>query len=84
MARSGKLKSDADYHYNNVMSSSIIEALKTASNLTPSTLNKYVDSLCKDYKHISTWADRINRSVTHQIDATRTLISYAKSERSFN
>lgn len=83
MARSGKLKSDAEYHYNGVMSSSIIDALKTAVNLTPSTLNKYVDSLCKDYKQMVVWSDRVNRSCTHQIDATRTLISYAKSEMSF-
>ena len=80
MARSGKLKSDADYHYNGVMSSSIVEAIKTASNLTPSTLNKYVDSLCKDYKYLQGWADRTNRSCTHQIEATRSLLSYAKSE----
>lgn len=83
MARSGKLKSDAEYHYNTVLSSSIIDAIKTTSKLSPSTLNKYVDSLCKDYKQIASWADRINRSATHQIDATRTLISYAKSEMSF-
>ena len=82
MARSGKLKSDAEYHYNTVLSSSIIEALKTASKLSPSTLNKYIESLCKDYKQIVSWAERANRTATHQCENLRTLISYAKSEMS--
>ena len=80
MARTAKLKSDAEYHYNSVLSSSIIEALKTTSKLSPSTLNKYIESLCKDYKQILTWSERANRTATHQCENMRTLISYAKSE----
>lgn len=83
MSRSGKLKSDADYHYNKKTGSSIIDALKSTSKLTPSTLNKLVESQCKDEKHLLVWADRINRSCTHSIEGIRSLLSYAKSEMNF-
>lgn len=85
MARSGKLKADAEYHYNSLLNSSVIEAIKESAKLAmgTSTLNKYIESKCKDYQMLVTWAERVNRSATHQIDALRTILSYAKSERNY-
>lgn len=83
MARSGKLKADAEYHYNSLIESTIINALKKAyeKELGTSTLNKYVESVAKDYKFLVTWSDRVNRSCTHQIEAMRSIISTLRAER---
>jgi hypothetical protein len=85
MARSGKLKADAEHHYHKVLNGAVVNALKdvAALNMGTSTLNKYIESMCRDYKQLEVWADRVNRSATHQIDALRTLLSYAKSERNY-
>lgn len=52
MARSGKLKADAEWHYNHL-----------------------------SYKFILTWADRVNRSCTHQHEGMRSVMSTLRSER---
>lgn len=85
MARSGKLKADAEYHYNQKYYGAVMSALKemASEKLSASTFNKYLESLCRDEKLMITWADRVNRSATHQIDALRTVISYAKNERTY-
>ena len=86
MARSGKLKADAEYHYNSLVESTIISALKKAyeKELGASTLNKYVESVAKDYKFLVSWADRVNRSCVHQLDAMRSIISTLRAERFHN
>lgn len=84
MARSGKLKADAEWHYHAVYNGAVMSAIKQlAESMSTSTVNKYIESLCKDYKVLVTYADRINRSTVHQSDAIRTLISYAKQERQY-
>lgn len=83
MARSGKLKADAEYHYNNVVESTIMGALKQSmeEKLATSTLNKYVEAVAKDYKFLVTWSDRVNRSCTHQYEGMRTVISSLRAEQ---
>lgn len=83
MARSGKIKSDAEYHYNSLVESSIMEALKKGyeEKLSASTINKFVESAARSYKFLLTWADRTNRSCTHQLEAMRTIISSLRAER---
>ena len=85
MSRSGKLKSDAEYHYFQVYNSSIMKTLKEVAEtyMSASTINAYIKSACRDYNYILTWADRTNRSCVHQIDKLRTVISYQKSERQY-
>jgi len=85
MARTGKLKADAEWHYFQNYNSSIMACIKDVAKLSmgTSTLNKYLESCCKDYKVLITWSDRTNRSCVHQIDSLRTLISYSKSERNY-
>lgn len=82
IARSGKLLADAEYHYNQVVGSSIITALKDAMSekISTSTLNKYVEAQAKDYRHLVTFADRVNRSATHAADHLRTIISFTKQQ----
>lgn len=82
IARSGKLLADAEYRYNEIVNSSIINALKDAMSekMSTSTLNKYVESMAKDYKQLVTFADRVNRSATHAADHLRTIISFTKQQ----
>lgn len=83
MARSGKLLADAKYHKDQKQNSAIVEELKKILQLPTSTANKYIDALTKEENYMVNWADRINRSCTHQIDWCRTLISKAKEEMRF-
>lgn len=80
MARSGKLFADAEYHYNELLNSSIMSALKKAEadHMSTSTLNKFIESLCKDYRYLYTWSERVNRCATHCAEQMRTVISNHK------
>lgn len=82
MAETGKLLSDAKYNLRLLEESSIIKALAQAqkTKMSPSTLNKYIDSLTRDYAYLVDWCDRINRACTHSGDFQRTLISKLKEE----
>jgi hypothetical protein len=82
-SRSGKLFADAEYHYNTLLNSEIMASLKLAQSekMSISTLNKYIESMCKDYKYLYTWAERVNRCCTHHADQMRTVISNHKAER---
>lgn len=86
MARSGKLRADAEYHYNSLLESSIMTALKKAveENMSTSTVNKYIESLSRDSKYLFSWADRVNRSCTHQHEGLRSVMSTLRSERYAN
>ena len=83
MARSGKLKADAEWHYNQLLESSIMDALKKGyeEKLSASTINKFVEAAARNYKYILTWADRVNRSCTHQLEGLRSVISTLRAER---
>ncbi|HRH83616.1 MAG TPA: hypothetical protein PK210_05200 [Bacteroidia bacterium] len=80
MAESGKLKADAEYHYNSKLSSEIMRAFKDLiPEYTSATVqNAWVKSLAKDELQLLTLAERVNRSATHQIDCMRTQLSYIK------
>lgn len=80
MARTGKLLADAKIHRDRKLSSEVVENLKKVISLPASTANKFVDALCYDENHLVNWADRVNRSCTHQLDWVRTVISKAKAE----
>ena len=80
MALTGKMLADAKYHYNTLLNSEIIKALKDQDKMTASTLNNYIKGMCKDYQYLVDWIDRINATCTHQIDLIRSLISKHKEE----
>ena len=86
MARSGKMKADAEWHYNSLLNHSIMAALKSAyeDRLSISTINKLIESQAKDAKFLLTWCDRVNRTCTHQLDAMRSIISSLRAEMMVN
>ena len=86
MARSGKIKADAEWHYNSLVESSIMEALKKGyeEKLSASTINKFVEAAARNYKFLVTWSDRVNRTCTHQHEGMRSVMSTLRSERFSN
>lgn len=86
MARSGKIKADAEWHYNSLVESSIMDALKRGyeEKLSPSTINKFVEAAARNYKFLLSWADRCNRACTHQHEGMRSVMSTLRSERFSN
>lgn len=86
MARSGKIKADAEWHYNSLLESSIMECLKKGyeEKLSASTINKFVEAAARNYKFLFTWADRVNRSCTHMQEGLRSVMSTLRSERFAN
>ena len=83
MARSGVLKAHAEWHYSNMYNGAVMSAIKQLAevNMSTSTINKYIESLCKDFKVLVTMSDRTNRATVHASDSIRTIISFAKQER---
>ncbi len=82
MAVTGKMIADSKYHYNQLLGSTILQALKlqSANEMSASTLNNYIKSMCRDYQYLCDVCDRLNASTTHQLDLLRTLISKHKTE----
>ena len=85
ISRSGKLLADAKHHLNAKLKSEVFETLKDTAKqagATSKAVNKIIDSLCADDQYLVDWADRINRTATHQLDWARSLVSKAKAEMS--
>lgn len=83
IARSGKLLADAKYHLNEKMKDDVFKVLERTAKqagATAKAVNAIIDSLCKDEQYLVDWADRTNRTSTHQLEWCRTLISKAKAE----
>jgi len=83
MARSGKLKADAEWHYNKLVDSEIMKCLSDMlhEKLSTTTVNKLIEAKAKDYKYLLTWADRVNRTCTHQYEGLRSVLSSLKAEK---
>jgi tRNA C32,U32 (ribose-2'-O)-methylase TrmJ len=83
MARTGKLLADAKHHLNTALKSDLMEVLRDnakRANVSHKATNTLIDCLCKDQRYLVDWAERNNRSATHQLDWCRTVISKAKEE----
>jgi hypothetical protein len=83
IARSGKLLADAKYWLNEKKKSEIFDMLTKvgkAAGATSTVINELTKSLCKEEQYLVDWADRNNRTATHQLEWCRTLISKAKAE----
>lgn len=80
IARSGKLLADAKYHKEKKLRSDIVAELKQIVKLPPSVATKFVDTLVEKENYLMNWADRLNRTCTHQLEWCRTLVSKAKAE----
>jgi hypothetical protein len=82
IARSGKLLADAKYHKEKKLRSDVVSEIKQIVKLPPSVAVKFVDTLVEKENYLMTWADRLNRTCTHQLEWCRTLVSKAKAEMS--
>jgi hypothetical protein len=82
MALTSKMLADAKYGLRELEESSIIKAIEAsyAKKMATTTLNKYIDSLTRDYAYLVDWVERLNRSCTHSAEFQRTIISKLKEE----
>ena len=80
MARTGKLLADAKFHRDKKLRSEIVSQIKEMVKLPPSVATKFTDTLVERESYLMNWADRSNRSCTHQLEWCRTIISKAKAE----
>ncbi|MEG1402378.1 hypothetical protein [Bacteroides sp.] len=83
VARSGKLWADAKYWLNESMRSEVLDTLRNAAHDTKATakaINSLIDSLCREQRYLVDWAERCNRTATHQLSWCITVISKAKEE----
>ena len=55
-----------------------------ADKLSAGVQNAMLDAICIDEAFNAKWADRINRTIVHQIDANRSLLSYEKEGMRLN
>ena len=82
IATSGKLLADAKYLLDEKMEKAFIVYDDKISNMPPSVATKFISSLCKEENYLVNWSERLNRSLVHIGDNTRTQVSWAKEEMS--
>lgn len=82
VAQAGRCLADAKYYQDQVVNKTIHEAIKNAfdEKLSPSVINKYVNTAAKEHNYLVNMFDRINAAAVHQIDSLRSILSYKKSE----
>lgn len=81
IARTGKMLADAKYHLNKKRKDEtmqLITDILSDKKLSAKVQNALIDSLCKDEQYLVDWIERLNRAVTHQQEAMRSLLSYEK------
>lgn len=86
IARSGKLLADAKYHLNEKLKNEVFETLRETGKQAKASqfaVNTIIKSLCKEEQYLVDWCERLNRTATHQIEWSRTLISKAKTEMQY-
>ena len=83
IARSGKMLADAKYILNERKKDEtvdLITRLISKDKLSAKVQNALIDSICKDEQYLVDWIERINRTVTHQADILRSVLSYEKEQ----
>ena len=81
IARTGKMLADAKYWLNQKKKDETVELiinLISKDKLSAKVQNALIDSICKDEQYLVDWLERLNRAVTHQQEAMRSLLSYEK------
>ena len=84
IAKSGQCLAEAKYIQDQVINAGLMNAIGEGleTKLSPSLINQFVKSNAKEVNLLVNWFDRINAAATHQLDSTRTIISYKKAELS--
>jgi hypothetical protein len=80
LATTGKALADSKYYLRETTEASVMLAKAKYAELSPSTLNKFIESICRENAYLVDRLDRLNSGCTHQLDATRTVISTLKEE----
>lgn len=82
IAKSGQLLAEAKLKQDTIINNGLLQAVmeELDKRLSPSLITKFVNSNAKEANYLVNWADRINASATHQLDAIRTIVSYRKAE----
>jgi hypothetical protein len=81
IARTGKMLADAKFHLNQKRKSEtmqLITEILSDRKLSAKVQNSLIDSICRNEQYLVDWLERLNRAVTHQQEAMRSLLSYEK------
>lgn len=65
------------------LATEVLDKIK-ADKLSAGVQNAMLDAICIDEAFNAKWAERINRTIVHQIDANRSLLSYEKEGMRLN
>jgi len=79
LARSAVVQGNAQYFLDIKQGLESELTLKNVPNVTPSMLTKIVNGKCALEAKLLKLAERLNRTITHQIDALRSQLSYLKN-----
>lgn len=80
LAESAKIVADAKFNLLKAKQKAYDDYLSLGKTLPPSVVTDYIKSRCPDQERAFSFAERINASITHQIDSLRTITSALKSE----
>ncbi len=82
VAKSGQLLAEAKLAQDQIINQGLLQAMDQGldKKLSPSLITKFVGTNAKEVNYLVNWADRVNASATHQLDAIRTIVSYRKAE----
>ncbi|MDR1122113.1 MAG: hypothetical protein LBM08_14540 [Dysgonamonadaceae bacterium] len=81
IARTGKMLADAKYHLNEKRKDEtmqLIERILSDKKLSAKVQNSLIDSISREEQYLVDWIERLNRSITHQMEEMRSLLSYEK------
>ena len=80
LARSAELLSWSQFFYDKAKGDASEEAIKQYDNkLSPTVMKSLVESRSRNEGKLHKACERLNRTITHQIDALRSQLSYLKS-----
>ena len=80
LATSGKALADAKEIQDKQAKIIFAEEIKSISKMPATIASKFITSQNADANYVVNWLDRLNRSLVHIGDNTRTQISFAKEE----
>lgn len=82
LARTSKMNADAQYLL--MLKTELVLKDPKLTEYSPSIQKSYIASSCKKEQHLVTCIERLNASITHQLDALRSQLSFIKTELTLN
>lgn len=80
MARSGQMLADAKYVQDTKRSEIFGEHSKLILKMPATVSTRFIESQTGEVNYLVNWLDRINRSCVHQMEGSRTLLSFEKEQ----